>query len=130
MADASNINTGSRSSALKGPAQLLHLKDEISGIKSEAAWTETGKNARTLAKYSDFRIVLTALKQGGTLQKHQAKGCVSIQALEGRIRVRLPQDEVELITGNLIALDNAVSHEVEAIEESVFLITMSFAPAS
>jgi quercetin dioxygenase-like cupin family protein len=116
----SNNNSAAR------PILLLKLKEEISGILAETPWQQTGRNAKTLAKYGSFRIVLTALKQGSSLEEHRAKGCISIQLLEGRVRVTAAAEVHELSQGELLALDHAVPHAVQALEDSIFLITMSF----
>jgi quercetin dioxygenase-like cupin family protein len=111
---------------ISAPSMLLDLNQEISGILSEKPWHETGRNSRTIAKYSNFRIVLAALHKGAELEKHQAKGCISIQVLRGRILVRLAEHAIEISKENLLSLDNAIPHAVEALEDSIFLITMSF----
>ncbi len=120
------MNTESNRKEISAPSMLLNLNEEIGGILSEKPWHETGRGSRTIAKYSNFRIVLAALQQGAELERHQAKGCISIQVLKGCIRVRLPQDVIEMSKENLLALDNAIPHAVEALEDSIFLITMSF----
>ena len=116
----------SNNSSAAQPVLLLRLNDEISGILAETPWQQTGRNARTLAKYASFRIVLTALKQGSALEEHRAKGCLSIQMLEGRVRVTAGGEVLELSRGDLVALDHAVPHAVQALEDCIFLITMSF----
>lgn len=116
----SNHNSAAR------PALFFRLNDEVSGILAEAPWQQTGRNARTLAKYANFRIVLTALKQGSALEEHRAKGCISIQMLEGRVRITAGGEVLESSKGELVALDHAVPHAVQALEDSIFLITMSF----
>lgn len=39
-------------------------------------------------------------------------------------QLKLPQQIVELPAGHLLALDRCVTHDVEAVEESVFLLTI------
>jgi quercetin dioxygenase-like cupin family protein len=111
---------------ISAPSMLLDLNQEIAGILSEKPWHETGRNSRTIAKYSNFRIVLAALQKGAELEKHQAKGCISIQVLKGRILVRLAEKTIEISKENLLSLDSGIPHAVEALEDSIFLITMSF----
>jgi quercetin dioxygenase-like cupin family protein len=120
------MNTESNGKGLYAPSMLINLNEEMDKIFSEKPWHETGRNSRTIAKYSNFRIVLAALKQGAALEEHQAKGCISIQVLKGRIRVHISEEVIDISKEKLLALDNAVPHAVEALEDSVFLITMSF----
>lgn len=128
MGERSNNGQESKSGSSSGGSVLLGLNDQIDEVLSERPWDETGRNARTLAKYSDFRVVLTALKKGTSLDEHRAKGCISIQTLRGRISVRLQEQEFEISNGQLLVLNVGLPHAVNAIEDSVFLITMSFKP--
>jgi len=66
------------------------------------------------------------MKANTRMNKHHVDARISIQALEGRLRVRLPDQIVEVAAGALIALDYAIPHSVEALEESAFLITISW----
>jgi quercetin dioxygenase-like cupin family protein len=58
------------------------LTAELERLKDEATWS-TGQNARTLIKYDNLRVVLTALKAGATMPDHQTDGRVSMQVLSG-----------------------------------------------
>jgi quercetin dioxygenase-like cupin family protein len=77
-------------------------------------------------KQPDFRIVLIALKKGGHLEEHKADARISIQTISGHIRLRILEQSVDLPAGQLLALDRGLRHDVEAIEESSFLLTISW----
>jgi hypothetical protein len=49
-----------------------------------------------------------------------------MQTLAGHIRLRLPDRMVELPTGQMLVLDQCVPHDVEAEEDSAFLLTLSW----
>ena len=49
------------SQALSGPFLECDLMREVDQLHREPEW-ESGQNARTLVRYDDLRIVLTALK--------------------------------------------------------------------
>ncbi len=53
---------------------------------------------------------------------------ISVHTLNGHIRLHLPERVVDLPAGNLLALDQCVSHDVEASEDSAFLLTLSWPP--
>jgi quercetin dioxygenase-like cupin family protein len=40
------------------------------------------------------------------------------------MRLHVPERTVELTPGNLLVLDTEVPHDVEAVEESAFLLTV------
>ena len=49
-----------------------------------------------------------------------------MQTLAGHIRLKLPDRMVELPTGQMLVLDQCVPHDVEAEEDSAFLLTLSW----
>lgn len=77
-------------------------------------------------KYDDFRVVLTALKAGARLPGHQTEGRISIQTVAGHVQVRAQGRTFDLPTGTLLALDQSVPHDVAALEESAFLLTIAW----
>jgi quercetin dioxygenase-like cupin family protein len=111
---------------LAEPLMNFNLSNEIARLHQEEAWLRTGHNSKTLVKQPDFRIVLIALKKGGHLEEHKADARISIQTISGHIRLRILEQSVDLPTGQLLALDRGLRHDVEAIEESSFLLTISW----
>ena len=101
------------------------LTRELAQLHAEAAWN-SGQNARTLVKYDDLRVVLMALKSGARLPGHQTKGRISIQTVAGHIQVRAADRTFDLPTGTLLALDQGLPHDVKALEESAFLLTIAW----
>jgi len=109
--------------------KLLHfnLSDELRQLREEDSWTRgSGRSSRTLAKYPDFRIVLVLLKPGSEMKEHHADARISIQTLQGRVRLQLSDRAVELGSGELMCLESGIHHDVKALEESAFLITVSW----
>ena len=104
------------------------LDHELALLRRENSWErETGRSSKTLAKYPDFRIVLVCMKAGSHMNDHRAEARISIQTLEGKILLHLPdQNRIELSAGQLMTLDCAVHHDVEALAESAFLLTIAW----
>ena len=128
MANASNEQGQHRRphpQAMAGPYLEFDLTRELKGLHSEPAWS-SGQNAKTLVKYDDFRVVLTALKARARLPGHQTDGRIPIQTLAGHIQVRAEGRTFDLPTGSLLALDQGLAHDVEALEESAFLLTIAW----
>lgn len=112
---------------LASPLLQFNLREELRHLRSAKSWQRgTGRSSKTLAKYPDFHIVLVLMKANTHMNKHHVDGRISIHSLEGRLRVRLPEETVEVRAGELIALDYAIPHDIEALEESAFLITISW----
>jgi quercetin dioxygenase-like cupin family protein len=101
---------------------------ELQKLKKAPSWQrESGRSSETLVKYGEFRIVLVRMKPGSYMSHHRAEGPISIQAIQGKIRVHLPEDRIEeLEVGDLLTLDRCLEHDVEALEESAFLLTIAW----
>jgi quercetin dioxygenase-like cupin family protein len=121
------IEALNRLPGLAGPLLQIDLERELQQLRREDSWQrETGRSSKTLAKYPDFRIVLILMKSGTRMRQHRAEGRVSIQQLEGQVCVHLADRTVNMSAGHLLVLDCGVLHDVEALEESAFLLTISW----
>jgi quercetin dioxygenase-like cupin family protein len=101
------------------------LDHELATLKQELSWQRGDRNGRTLVESGGFRLVLTALKPGAQLREHHTPGWVSIHTTSGRLRVRAPGRVVELPVNHVLVLARDEPHDVEALEESSFLLTVA-----
>jgi quercetin dioxygenase-like cupin family protein len=115
--------------ALTAPILTLDLNHEVQQLRSEERW-QSGHTAKTLAKYSDFRVVLIVIKTGGRLEKHRTEGQISVHTLDGRIRFSTAKQSVELATGQMLTLEQNIPHDVEGIVDSAFLLTIAWPSTS
>ncbi len=109
----------------------FNLDEEIRQLQAEPRW-QAGHTAKTVAKYADFRVVLVVMKAGAQLVRHRTAGRISIQACRGSIRLLFSGDfeneTVNMIAGDLFMLDREVAHDVEAVTDSAFLLTIAWPP--
>ena len=118
-----------RSGAIRPPGPLgnpmltFDLNGEIERLRKEDAW-QGGRNSKTLVKHSDFRIVLTVLQSKAHLHEHMTAGRISVQVVTGHVLMHVEGQTFDLPAGHLIALDRAIPHDVQAVEESGFLLTI------
>lgn len=110
---------------LAKPTLAFDLAGEYGALQEEPSWQRGDRNARTLVEEPGLRVVLTALKTGARLHEHHTPGWVSIQAMVGHLRVHAGQQTIDLRAGHLVTLEPDVPHEVEAVEESSFLLTVA-----
>ena len=121
------IEALNRLPGLAEPLLQIDLDRELQQLRREDSWQrETGRSSKTLAKYPDFRIVLILMKGGTRMRQHRAEGRVSIQLLEGQISIHLADHKVNMSAGHLLVLDCGVLHDVETLEESALLLTISW----
>ncbi len=111
---------------LADPVLLFDLEQEANRLRAEAPWLEHGRNAVTLVKHPDLRIVFMLMKPGTRLQEHHARGRISVHTLSGHVRLHLGGQIADLPAGRLIALERDLPHDVEAVEESAVLLTIAW----
>ena len=110
--------------AIAASVLSFDLQTELQQLRQQQSYQSGDPSGRTLVKEPDLRIVLMALRADGRLQEHSASGPLSIQAIQGPLRVHLPDGSVELTPGQLLALESGIRHDVEAIEDCAFLLTI------
>ena len=109
----------------EGPSLSFDLADQIRQLRQEHYW-QSGRNSKTIVKYADFRIVLTAIQAKTTIHEHHSAGRISVQTVEGRIRMHAGGNEFDLPAGRVLVLDRAMPHDVVALEDSAFLLTIAW----
>ncbi len=102
------------------------LNAELTALRRESAWQRNGHNARTLAKYPDLRIVLATAQRGVRMRTHEPNERIAVQVLRGRVRFGAGDQVIEAAEGQLVTIDKSMAHEIEALEESAFLLHVSW----
>ena len=125
MADQPNENKRPHPQSMDAPYLEFNIARELQQLHLEPGG-QSGQNAKTLVKYDGLRIVLIALKARSTIPEHHTEGQISIQTIVGHIQVRSDGRSFELRPGGLLALDHGLPHDVEALEESAFLLTIAW----
>jgi quercetin dioxygenase-like cupin family protein len=112
--------------ALSGSLLTFDLQAESDRLCSESPWSLHGRNAVTLVKYPDLRVVYIRMKAGARLREHHAGATISLHALSGHLQLHLTDALVDLPAGNLLVLERDIPHDLEAIEESAILLTLGW----
>jgi quercetin dioxygenase-like cupin family protein len=101
------------------------LTKEVHELHEEPSW-KNGQNTKTLVKYDDLRVLLTVLKAKVRISEHKTEGRLSVQILSGHLRMTASGRTFDLRPGSLLALDSGILHDVEALEDSAFLLTIAW----
>ena len=128
MQEKSNDSTPKRPEgerALDASLVTVNLPFYIDQVKKEASWKESDRNAITLFKSANLRLVLVALHQGAEMAKHTSPGVLHIQVLEGQIRFITDEQNVELFKNQMLVLHERIPHSVKAESEAVLLLSIS-----
>ena len=114
---------------MAAPFLEFDLPAEIHRLQAETTWS-TGHNARTLVKYDDLRVVLIALRANARMPEHKTDARLSVHLLSGHLQVKAAGRTFSLRPGGLLALDQGLAHDVEAMEESALLLTIAWPAGS
>jgi quercetin dioxygenase-like cupin family protein len=106
---------------------LLHfrLAEQIDRLERETTWQTSKHNAITLTKEPALRVVLVVLGAARKIHEHQASGPFTLQVVSGRLRFSAAGETLDLASGEVVALESAQPHGVEALEDSAFLLTLT-----
>ena len=123
---AQNIENPRQSNplALTEQSAQFTLEQEAEDLIRSPQW-RTGIARKVLAQYPDFQITLRRMKAGAHIPNHHNPGRICVQTVKGNIRMRADGKIFDLPKGSILVLDRAVTHDVEALEESVFLLTVA-----
>lgn len=104
--------------------------DDLAGANLERARAAgSGHSAELVVHDGVLRQTVMALCAGRELAEHVAPPAATLQLLLGRIRVlKRGQLAEELAAGELLSLTDS-RHSVEALEDSVFLLTTVSRPS-
>lgn len=93
-------------------------------MRTESGYEHSGHLGRTLVRTSDLTVMLMVMRRDSRVAEHQANATASIHVLSGKIRLKLETRTVELTSGQLLALESGLRHDLEALEDSAFVLTL------
>jgi hypothetical protein len=108
---------------LDAPYVFINIPDFIRQLKSEDAWQKNDRNGITVFKSERVTMVLTCLRARAVMHDVLVDGIFTIQVLEGIVRVRTPDGEVDMQANQVITFHQLVDHSIEALMDSVLLFT-------
>jgi len=110
--------------ATPNPGLDFDITTEIALLHRAETW-QTGISQKKLVRYADFRISLAAMKANMRIEMHQNPGRISVQTVAGHIQMHAADKTFDLPPGRVLVLDRAVPHDVEALVDSAFLLTVA-----
>ena len=115
---------------IDAPYVFINIPDFIRQLKSEEAWQKNDRNAITVFKTGRVTMVLTCLHAKAVFKHNLVDGIFTIQVLEGIVRVTTPDGDVDMQATQVMAFHQLVDHSVEALMDSVLLLTNNTADTS
>lgn len=114
---------------LGDPLLELNLKREIAELWPRVDETGMGHMAKTLVRQPTLRVSLMVLRSGAIIREHRADAAITLQTLSGRVALSFDDKKIDLGAGEIIAAAPRMCHDVEALEDSAVLLTLSWHPA-
>jgi quercetin dioxygenase-like cupin family protein len=109
---------------LDAPILALSIDEQVKRLKTEPEWVSGKVDGITLVKYPHLRVVLVALRKGTSMREHKVEGPMSLFVMSGEIHLVAGKDEYHLRRDGLFSLRKAILHDVRAMVDSVFLLTI------
>ncbi len=113
-----------KSRTLRAPLLSFSINKEVEKLRKESAWLNGDRNAVTLQKDKNLRVVLISLHKGVTLHEHKVEGPITLFVISGKINFFAGEDKVSADSNGFIVLDKAIPHDVEALEDTSFILTI------
>jgi quercetin dioxygenase-like cupin family protein len=108
------------------PLMHFSIAEEIEALRAEEAYRERDRNSRTLAKETDFRVLLSVLRAGATLDEQDGDARASVHVIEGAANLGIDGDETLLEPGELAVVDAGQPWLLEARSECAVLLTLAW----
>ena len=105
---------------------VFSLQDELERLRSEEQWQSGDRNSRMLAKDVDFRVLLSVLHSGASIEEEDGDARVSLQLLEGRASLQLEGAEAELESMEVAVVDAGQHWQLRAETDCALLLTLAW----
>ncbi len=101
----------------------LNFADEVPALVDVSVRAPSGRGAKSWLVADSLRLTMHALMKGINLPLQKNPAPLSIQVLQGEIRLTVEGLVVRMPQGMVALLEPGTGHSLEAISDSVFLVT-------
>ncbi|HEY3412725.1 MAG TPA: cupin domain-containing protein [Armatimonadota bacterium] len=110
---------------MEGPLHQFQIEEEVRSLYGEPEYRDGDHGQITLIHEGPLRVAVFAFHTGNELHDHRVSGPITVQVVSGRIVFSTDDGRsIEMKKGNLLSLEGGITHSVEALEDSVFLLTV------
>lgn len=108
---------------LDAPYVYANIPAFIKQVKEEESYGKSDRNAITVFKTDNMTIVVLALKEGAVIKDNIVEGLLSVQVLEGAIKLETLEGDGDMGEQHLMIFHPGIPHSLEARLDTVLLIT-------
>lgn len=117
------------SSAARERVIQFDVREELRALRHNGEWRD-GIARKVLIQCPDLQITLRAMKAYARIPRHHNPGRICLQTVQGHIRMHAGEELFDLPQGNALVLEPGITHDVEALEKSAFLLFVAPPTAS
>jgi quercetin dioxygenase-like cupin family protein len=117
------INRPDGDRVLDGNYVFVDIPSYVRQIKEEKAWEKNDRNGITVFKSTNITMVITILHKDSEICDNELDGFLSIQVLDGNVRITTPDGDIDVIKNQVITFHPHIKHSIEATAESIILLT-------
>lgn len=110
---------------LDRPLSAFEVPKTLADLRAEKEFSRDGHNAIILHKEDSLKVVVVAMRSGYCIKSHRAQAPITVQVLEGSMRFSSEDGSLVLRQGQLLVLHAGVAHDVKAMEDAAFLLTLA-----
>jgi quercetin dioxygenase-like cupin family protein len=119
------INRPEGDRVIDAPFVFVGLQSFILQLKEEDAWKKNDRNGITVFKTGNVTVVVSALHEGAEVLDTTIDGIVSVQVIEGTVRINTSEGDMDLKEKEMVCFHPNTTHSIKATTEAVILITNS-----
>jgi quercetin dioxygenase-like cupin family protein len=109
---------------IDAPHVTIDLDFYVKELKNEEAWKKYDRNGITVFKSEQVAMVLTILKKGADIVDNTVDGFLTIQVLEGKVKIfTLNGETIEAGANQIVSFHPNVYSSIEALSEAAILLT-------
>lgn len=109
---------------IDAPYVFVDIPAFVDQIKTEKAWQKNDRNGITVFKSSELTLVITALQASAEISHNNVEAYMTVQVLEGEVRISTQDGDVDMRSGNVIAFHPGIPHSIHAITDMILLISI------
>jgi quercetin dioxygenase-like cupin family protein len=102
---------------------FIDINEFTRQLREEDAWHKSDRNGITVFKTDQVTMVVVGLHEKAVLKNNVVDGIVTVQVIEGRIRVTAPDGEIDIKPNQIVTFQRCIDHSIEAMDESVIILT-------
>ncbi len=121
----STINRPLGGRILDAPLVAIDIPSRVAQLKTEPAWEKSDRNAITVYKTQQLRIVLIAMHAGAEMVPQISDAVISIHVIDGMLNFKTESESLQIGAGQILNIHPLVTHHITAAEETVFLLYMT-----